>query len=292
MLFRDNFDGPRGNQRSYEGSYRDDPYDNYYDTYERYNKPLVEKYYNFHEEFPSWMPRMDYWEPIPSLKFVRILQCNLELILLFAKHLKSGINKFPIGGLLEHVSSLDGMEVIITATVGDRFLDEVIEGYSSARISNSTVKLKFLGDSPQVFKPGMPVTTYLVASFHDGSPLSQASLQSSFMEVTAYVERQGGGRSEIAPKRLYQMDEKPGVWEYQIDLKRELGLYGPRAFEELSQLNILRIQATFRDDYTNQHANAELLMQAHYSHNDQHVKVTTSTITPQVDRLEAIDKVK
>lgn len=43
------------------------------------------------------------------------------------------------------------------------------------------------------------------------------------MEVTAYVERQGGGRSEIAPKRLYQMDEKPGVWEYQIDLKRELG---------------------------------------------------------------------
>lgn len=40
---------------------------------------------------------------------------------------------------MEHVSSLDGMEVIITATVGDRFLDEVIEGYSSARISNSTV---------------------------------------------------------------------------------------------------------------------------------------------------------
>uniref|UniRef100_A0AAR5PB89 NTR domain-containing protein n=2 Tax=Dendroctonus ponderosae TaxID=77166 RepID=A0AAR5PB89_DENPD len=266
MLFRDNFDGPRGNQRSYEGSYRDDPYDNYYDTYERYNKPLVEKYYNFHEEFPSWMPRMDYWEPIPSLKFFYGTYAF----------------KFPIGGLLEHVSSLDGMEVIITATVGDRFLDEVIEGYSSARISNSTVKLKFLGDSPQVFKPGMPVTTYLVASFHDGSPLSQASLQSSFMEVTAYVERQGGGRSEIAPKRLYQMDEKPGVWEYQIDLKRELGLYGPRAFEELSQLNILRIQATFRDDYTNQHANAELLMQAHYSHNDQHVKVTTSTITPQV----------
>lgn len=37
--------------------------------------------------------------------------------------------------------TLDGMEVLITAAVGDRYLDEIVEGYSTARIFNSTVSL-------------------------------------------------------------------------------------------------------------------------------------------------------
>lgn len=63
--------------------------------------------------------------------------------------------------LLRYFPSLDGMEVVITATVGDRFLDDIIEGYSVARIFNSSLKLSFLGDSPQVFKPGMPIMCYV-----------------------------------------------------------------------------------------------------------------------------------
>lgn len=57
--------------------------------------------------------------------------------------------------------TLEGMEIVVTATVGDWYLDEVIEGFSTARVFNSSIKLRFLGDSPQVFKPGMPVTTYV-----------------------------------------------------------------------------------------------------------------------------------
>ncbi|CAG9763793.1 unnamed protein product [Ceutorhynchus assimilis] len=45
--------------------------DNYYDNYDQYNKPVIEKYYNFLEEFPAWMPPNQYWESVPSLKFVR-----------------------------------------------------------------------------------------------------------------------------------------------------------------------------------------------------------------------------
>lgn len=62
---------------------------------------------------------------------------------------------------MHHVPTLDGMEVVITATVGERFYDEIIEGYSVARIYNSSIKVAFLGDSPQVFKPGMPITIYV-----------------------------------------------------------------------------------------------------------------------------------
>lgn len=80
-----------------------------------------------------------------------------------------------------------------------------------------------MGDSPQIFKPGMPVTAYLVASFRDGSPLSENSLRSSYLQVSAIIEKRGGGRIDIAPKQLPMMTEQPGVWQYHLDLKRELG---------------------------------------------------------------------
>lgn len=63
--------------------------------------------------------------------------------------------------LANSVSSLNGVEISITATVGDRFLDEIIEGYSTARIYNSSVKVTVLGGSPQVFKPAMPFKLYV-----------------------------------------------------------------------------------------------------------------------------------
>lgn len=53
------------------------------------------------------------------------------------------------------------MEITVTATVGDRFLDEIIDGYAIARVFNSSIKLAFLGESPQVFKPGMPLSVYV-----------------------------------------------------------------------------------------------------------------------------------
>lgn len=63
--------------------------------------------------------------------------------------------------LKEVISSLEGTEVTITAIVGDRYLNEIIEGYSTARFFNSSVRVAFLGGSPQVFKPSMPFTVYV-----------------------------------------------------------------------------------------------------------------------------------
>lgn len=47
--------------------------------------------------------------------------------------------------------TLDGMEVLITAAVGDRYLDEIVEGYSTARIFNSTVSLLSHGTNTILF---------------------------------------------------------------------------------------------------------------------------------------------
>ena len=59
------------------------------------------------------------------------------------------------------VGQLDNMEITITASVGEHFWNDIIEGYSKARIYNSTLRLQFLGGSPQVFKPGMVFTSYV-----------------------------------------------------------------------------------------------------------------------------------
>lgn len=69
--------------------------------------------------------------------------------------------RYPMSELAQLVPTLDGVEVIITASVGDPFLDEVIEGYSIARIFNSSLSVKFLGGTPQVFKPAMPFDVYV-----------------------------------------------------------------------------------------------------------------------------------
>lgn len=67
--------------------------------------------------------------------------------------------------LLQSVSVLEETEIIVTATVSDRFLDEVIEGYAVARFFNSSVKAFFLGGSPQIFKPAMAFTFYVSQLF-------------------------------------------------------------------------------------------------------------------------------
>lgn len=69
--------------------------------------------------------------------------------------------KYPLSELQQLVSTLEGTEVTITASVGDRYLNEIVEGYSTARFFNSSVRVSFLGGSPQVFKPAMPFTIYV-----------------------------------------------------------------------------------------------------------------------------------
>lgn len=69
--------------------------------------------------------------------------------------------------------------------------------------------------------------------------MSKESLDSSILEVTTLVDSRGGGRRDIPMRQLRQMEDNPGVWEYKVDVKRDLGIVGPKAYEELSQLSKL-----------------------------------------------------
>ncbi|KAF5272540.1 hypothetical protein FQA39_LY07864 [Lamprigera yunnana] len=256
---------PHESNNPYDNEYNQNSYNNPQHSLYHNRDPVFEKYFNFNEEYPFWFNIPEhYYDPIPHLKFFKGVY-----------HFK-----YPMQELLQLIPSLDGMEIRITATVGEHFLDEIIDGYATARIHNSSLKLAFLGGSPQVFKPGMPISIYIVTSYHDGSELPSEKLQNSRLQITYFVEMRGGTRRET-PIREIPMSDSPGVWELEIDVKTDLGLQGPRNFDEITEIGSIKVEATFVDG-SSQRAMGELLLQAHHSPNNQHIKVSTSTLTPRV----------
>ncbi|XP_037809897.1 CD109 antigen [Lucilia sericata] len=241
------------------------------------NQFVVERHYQFDEEWPFWVQKPDVAETYDpwsgeykkTLPYLRYFNGTFDF-------------KWPIREMEQLVQNLANMEVLITATVGEKFYDEVISGYAIARIYNSSIKVNFLGDSPQVFKPTMPFTTYLAVEYHDGSPIDEHLLKQGIMEVNGFVESKSGGRRDWPMKRLNMMPLSPGIWEVKIDLRHDLQLDDrAQSRDFLNGVSQMRLQAQFVDP-RGERAQTELLLVAHYSPRNQHIKVTTSTEKPVV----------
>ncbi|XP_015596122.1 CD109 antigen isoform X2 [Cephus cinctus] len=229
---------------------------------------IFDRYFNFDEQYPSWFKRPNLYEDtIPVLRFF------------------NGTYKFKYSmtELMQFVPSLDGMEMTVTATVGERFLDEIIVGYSTARIFNSTIKIRFFGESPQVFKPAMPFELHLVASFHDDSPLRSLQLETARMEVRADIESHTNGRRTIENQFVISSSDNNAVWSMKFDLRKQLHLDegGQHAQQILNDISSMRIYAYLLDGEGNR-AQTELLLLAHESPSQKHIKVSTSTEKPKV----------
>ncbi|KPJ10420.1 CD109 antigen [Papilio machaon] len=190
--------------------------------------------FNFDEKFPFWMPKPD---PVQlAVQGADNPNYNTYSTSAYGNYYNDPYNtrlpylrffngtydfKYPMSELAQLVPTLDGVEVIITASVGDPFLDDVIEGYSIARIFNSSLAVTFLGGSLQVFKPAMPFDVYMVVSYHDGSPLPQWQAAGVSLLVNVQVEGRGGG---IEPQRptLASGHDAEGVRTFAVVLSAEM----------------------------------------------------------------------
>jgi CD109 antigen len=249
-----------------------------------YDQYVVETRYNFEEDWPFWVDKPEYsntWtRPWGSsntqdeyynrntLPYLRFFNGTFDF-------------RYPMYELERVVPNLANMEVLIIAQVGERYYDEIIEGYSIARVYNNSIKVAFMGGTPQVLKPMMPMTSYVIAEYHDGSKLPLANYHQSVMEITGTVDSRSGGRRDY-PQRTLFMSEKPGVWELKIDLRNDLNLDDSRTSKEfLRDISSLRLYANYIDPY-GERAQAEILYLSHYSPNNNHIKVTTSTTDGRV----------
>ncbi|XP_053673815.1 CD109 antigen [Anopheles nili] len=245
---------------------------NFQDTF------VIERHLNFDEEWPFWIKKpietdaqWDSWSNTyrESLPFLRFFNGTYHF-------------RFPMSELAQLVPNLSGMEILFTARVGERFYNEVVEGYSLTRVYNSSIRIAFLGESPQVFKPSMPFTVFLIAEYHDGSPLPLDEFHAGRMEVSGSIEsRASGGRSSF-DTRVLQMSENPGVWELKMDIRHDLNLENTKQTNEfLNEIQSMRLTANYVDP-SGERANTELLLLAHFSPNNHNIKVHTSTTNAKV----------
>lgn len=78
------------------------------------------------------------------------------------------------------------------------------------------------------------------------------------------------------------MSEKDGVWELQVDLRNELNLDdGRNARDFLNEVQSMRLTAVYIDP-RGERATSEILMLAHHSPQNQHIKIATSTVQAKV----------
>lgn len=244
--------------------------------YQFQDQYTVERYFNFNEEWPFWIKKPDnnpVWDPWSKqynnlLPYLRYFNGTFDFY-------------YPISELEALMPSAQGFEVLITATVGERFYDDVIQGYAMARVYNSSIRVHFLGGSPQVFKPTMPYMVYLVAQYHDGSPLYFDPYFPEVMEISGFVESRSGGRRDY-PIRNLRMSDKSGIWEMKLDLRNDLNIGDDLASREfLSEIQQVHLTANFIDR-RGERATSDLLLVTHYSPQNRQIKIHTSTRNARV----------
>lgn len=175
-------------------------------------------------------------------------------------------------------SSVDGAILTVTAFVGERFLNLIYSGYAKAYILSSKIKLKFLGPTPQVFKPPMPFKTYVVVSLSDGSPILRERFVSNSIEVRARVQFVRGSSRTLPSLNVLMSLNEYGVWEIKLNLRKEFN----NDMRLLNDVSYLSLEAYFKDSYGSLIKTPELRVYSTYSPSQRLIQITTSTAKPSV----------
>lgn len=193
---------------------------------------------------------------------------------------------FSLHELSRLVSRLDGMKVVVTALVGERFLDLIETGFSESIVFNSSLQLRFLGSSPQVFRPGMPFKAYVSVSYSDGSPLPAEYFRDKRVEeilrVTPSVTFASGGGAvgavggQLSEPVASAVPGSPGIWE--LVLESTPVLNDPAA---VNAVRAIRLEAEFIDSNDGR-VRTSLVAYSSYSPINHHLQITTSTKYPKV----------
>ncbi|VVC38101.1 Hypothetical protein CINCED_3A025405 [Cinara cedri] len=240
--------------------------------FQNFDGSVVEKYFSFDESNP-WYPKQPEDERINEIPHIQWFYGVYNF-------------KFPLSELQKNFPILEGTEITITAIVGDRYLNEIIEGYSTARFFNSSVRVAFLGGSPQVFKPTMPFTIYVTVSHHDGSPLDRYRLLLGRLDMFAEVSFKGDSNSRrIDSKTIKMSTDHEGVFEIKLYLRTELGFgISKDGSDLLKNIDSMKIYVHFKDMF-GETSTADLYLLTHYSPSQHHLKVWTSTKDAKVGQF-------
>lgn len=195
------------------------------------------------------------------------------------KHYKyfDGVQEFkiPMNELKWKIQYLDKSTVTVEAHVGEHYLNRIEMGFAQTIVFNSDIELKFLGSSPQVFKPAMPFKAYLAVSFHDGSALPSWRLSNRQLEIKTVVTFKNNKIKNLNTHQEQMLPTQPGIWQVNLDLHTQLN------GTNLNDVYAVDLEALYQDD-SGDAAKANLLIYASYSPTNHRIHVSTSTKYPKV----------
>lgn len=217
---------------------------------------------------------------IPTYKIQRDSSRNIEQV--YRQFTGVQDFRFSLWELSHMVSRMDGMKVVVTAMVGERFLDLVESGFSESLVINSSLRLGFLGSSPQVFRPGMPFKAYVGISYYDGSPLPaeyfvgrRTEDMLRVMPSVTFASGGSGGRQYLNPVAT-AIQGYPGIWEVLVE-----AIPGSSESSVGNTVRAIRLEAEFIDPHAG-NVRDSLLLYSSYSPTNHHLQVKTSTRHPKV----------
>lgn len=169
---------------------------------------------------------------------------------------------------------LENSKIVIKAYVGDRFLNLIYSGYSSALIFNSQLRLKMIGPSPRVFKAQMPIKIYCAISYQDGSMFTFENRTNT--NLTVVLNFHNGIRSEMLPTRQVSLiDEEEGIWQINLELYKEIN-----SIERLNDIKRLRVEARYTSSDETVSTYVDLFPA--YTENRRLIQISTTTDEPRV----------
>ncbi|KAK8743475.1 hypothetical protein OTU49_001098 [Cherax quadricarinatus] len=157
---------------------------------------------------------------------------------------------------------LTGVSIRVLAAVGESFGWWVQEGWAVARMVKEEAKITFLGDQPLIFRPGMPITVHVFASYKDDHPLGNEELANARVSLSLSTS---GRSSQVDSVELsgQTLLEGLGVAHITFDLPEDT--------------QALKMDARLVTS-SGMTATATMVGALHHSPRNRHLQIETSTI--------------
>ena len=141
-----------------------------------------------------------------------------------------------------------GIDVMAEAFVTDFFYNSTQRGWCITRIINKTLDLSFLGQSPQVFKPGMLFETQVSVKFSDQVPLDPKTLESSTLTIEARAQLKEGGTVDLDTIKIPQKASQICNFQDVDRLRHYNQAFGAEAANDIDGQYEINPAAFFGDD--------------------------------------------
>ncbi|KAK7083291.1 hypothetical protein SK128_010002 [Halocaridina rubra] len=129
----------------------------------------------------------------------------------------------PMDAIMDNAeeSKIHGMDVKVQVNFQYTFLGTVVNAYASTRIIEPTLKVRTIGASPIVFKPGMSLTTAVGVSYDDLEPLEENRLRTSTLIISPSIVSTSGSTDNLPKIVVEPKKEDPLPWKEFSTMRRQ-----------------------------------------------------------------------